>query len=166
MSTAASNDQVWQEFQHALAECLGDLDHWDSLIISDWYSGLFVQFSGDGRGTPMRAEASSKVSPREGPPTGDECLAMRKLGWFGVEDHRTAFKRKSFEHEQAVRAVITFSGVPKGASGIDPTADNPLSGQCVSVDLAELIEQVYIAPEAPPWFCDLVDQVSKRYGYH
>lgn len=70
-------------------------------------------------------------------------------------------KRKSFEHEREVRAVV--NKLPD---------DNNLSrdvfpngGIKISVDLELLIEKVYVAPTTPNWFSDLVKAVLRRYGY-
>jgi hypothetical protein len=37
------------------------------------------------------------------------------------------------------------------------------SGQWVKFNFAETIEQVLVAPDAPPWFLELVRQVTARY---
>lgn len=62
-------------------------------------------------------------------------------------------KRMSFAHEQEVRALVLDS----------PTrAEAP--GALIRVDLGTLVERVYVAPQTPPWFYELVDRVGKRYG--
>ncbi|MBU0967723.1 MAG: DUF2971 domain-containing protein [Proteobacteria bacterium] len=60
-------------------------------------------------------------------------------------------KRKSFEHEREVRALIMN---PSGAAG-----------GLVSVSLNKLIESVYVAPNAQEWTHDLIKKVVHRYGY-
>lgn len=35
----------------------------------------------------------------------------------------------------------------------------------IKVDIETLIEKIHIAPNAPKWFTELVDNVIKRYGY-
>jgi hypothetical protein len=71
------------------------------------------------------------------------------------------YKRKSFEHERELRAFI--SEPPTKGDSLDleevPSAD----GVWQTVDLNELIETVHVAPKAPPWFLDLVGQVSHKY---
>jgi len=72
------------------------------------------------------------------------------------------FKRKSFEHEHELRALIDlkeadstlheFLGVEVSQYGIYKTAD-----------LTGLIQKVYVAPESPDWFYDLVQSVCKTY---
>jgi hypothetical protein len=62
------------------------------------------------------------------------------------------YKRKSFEHEREYRLMIT------------QTSDNnlePLGGVYVRVDLTSLIERIYIAPNSPGWFSELVKSITE-----
>lgn len=72
-------------------------------------------------------------------------------------------KRKSFEHEQEVRAVV--SKWPTGDGGIDFTQETIGHGLEIRVDIETLIERIYVAPSAPAWFADLVSAAITRYGY-
>jgi hypothetical protein len=68
-------------------------------------------------------------------------------------------KRRSFDYEQEVRAVISRFVVDQ----IDP--DRPVDpGLLVPVDLAGLVHRVCIAPDAPTWFAELVTAVTSRFG--
>ena len=76
-------------------------------------------------------------------------------------------KRRSFEFESELRAVITH--YPEGE---DPdggvTAEElreatPVDGLTVAVDVGQLIQAVHVAPTAPHWFFDLVSSVVERY---
>ncbi len=58
-------------------------------------------------------------------------------------------KRKSFEHERELRAILNSS-------------DDRTEGIKVSVDLNELIERVYVAPTAESWIFELVKAISIR----
>lgn len=60
------------------------------------------------------------------------------------------YKRKSFEHEREVRAVIRAS-------------NNDGKGLFQSVDLDKLIKCVYVSPYAPEWFAEVVRDVAKKY---
>jgi len=62
------------------------------------------------------------------------------------------FKRKSFEHEKEVRAII----------GTFKTEDVP--GKLVSVNLNQLIEKIYLSPTSQTWFKELIVDVLKKYG--
>ncbi|MBA7507538.1 hypothetical protein ES706_06257 [subsurface metagenome] len=71
-------------------------------------------------------------------------------------------KRKSFEHEQELRAVIQEFRYKKNGE-IDwhklPFDD----GICGSVDLNVLIDRLYLAPTSPKWLLELVRSVTRRY---
>jgi hypothetical protein len=79
--------------------------------------------------------------------------------------HRRCFyKRKSFEHEREVRALIyrepdtiTLESIPTYALFGD--------GLYVPVDITQLLEAVYVSPTSPPWFADVVRSVVARYGF-
>jgi hypothetical protein len=71
-------------------------------------------------------------------------------------------KRKSFEHEHEVRAII-FRYPPDGQ--IDFSVETiPDGGLYVPVDLDELICEVFVVPDSPPWLKRLVESVSRKYG--
>ncbi len=76
----------------------------------------------------------------------------------------TMHKRKSFEHERELRAVVwDLPIVP--VEGISFDAVPPEGGIWRKpLDLHELIERVYVAPTSPAWFKELVEQVVVRYG--
>jgi len=59
-------------------------------------------------------------------------------------------KRKSFEHENELRAIITDRTYIEGLS--------------VPVDLDALIEKIFVAPTSPEWIHDLLTKVVTRYG--
>ena len=63
-------------------------------------------------------------------------------------------KRRSFEHEREVR-LWRLEADHSGTQN---------SGVNISVDLAELIEQVYVSPRAEPWLKDVVDREMATYG--
>jgi hypothetical protein len=43
-------------------------------------------------------------------------------------------------------------------------ADYP-AGLNIPIDLANLVEAVYISPEAEGWFAKLVEKIIRRYGH-
>ena len=72
-------------------------------------------------------------------------------------------KRKSFEHEKELRAVIqSFSYDKQG--NIDWSRSPHRDGLYVPVDLDLLIEKVILAPSCPPWQREVVKSVLKKYG--
>ncbi|MFC2000981.1 hypothetical protein ACFLUZ_00560 [Chloroflexota bacterium] len=69
-------------------------------------------------------------------------------------------KRKSFRHEQEVRAIIFKFNLTKHGSTKPAFKD----GLGVAVDPELLIEKVYVAPASPPWVRDLIKSVMMKYG--
>jgi len=74
-------------------------------------------------------------------------------------------KRKSFEHEREVRAIVTKYPTGDGTAGIDFKQETIVAGLKIKVDVERLIERIYIAPSAPGWFADLVRTLVQKYGY-
>ncbi len=68
-------------------------------------------------------------------------------------------KRKSFEHERELRAVVVRwpSDGAFGAGVVD-------QGIAVKVDLDLLIEGIFLAPRTAPWLSVLISNVLKKYG--
>ncbi len=71
-------------------------------------------------------------------------------------------KRKSFEHESEVRALI--QDIPSSDGAVDLSRDIHEIGTYLSVNISALIKEVVIAPYAEDWFIELVQSVSNRYG--
>jgi len=71
-------------------------------------------------------------------------------------------KRKSFEHERELRAII-WRNVERRIEGLEPI---PSNGLLVPIDLDTLVECVYVSPTAKPWFADLVRSVIGTYGFN
>ena len=72
-------------------------------------------------------------------------------------------KRKSFEHECEVRAVISKLPIKNG--GLSPDIETIVHGINVPVDLSVLIERIYLAPYAPTWIHEVVTSVINSYRY-
>ena len=72
------------------------------------------------------------------------------------------YKRKSFEHESELRALVT-----EWVQDADGEAQSAWHvGVEVDVDLRTLVERVHVSPTAPSWFADLVASVTARcYGF-
>jgi hypothetical protein len=79
--------------------------------------------------------------------------------------HAVMHKRRSFEHEHECRAVI-WRTERKGPDGVpDHVLETYPPGIGVSVALAQMIEQVVVAPTAPEWFSSTVIDITTRYGF-
>lgn len=72
-------------------------------------------------------------------------------------------KRKSFEHESELRAIIQEP--PYNGDTISVGLPNPESGRLVIVNPENLVMRVYISPSAPVWFTELIKRVTKQYGF-
>lgn len=74
---------------------------------------------------------------------------------------RAMTKRKGFEHEREVRAVLVDE--PKPGTRVDSDATYPEIGKTVAVNLTDLVVAVYVAPFSREWFKKLVEDVLNRY---
>jgi len=79
-------------------------------------------------------------------------------------------KRQSFQFESELRAVVQDwptieDPSAEGGTRIEMTQPSP-AGRSVAVDLAVLVDAIYVSPVAPAWFADLVCSVCARYGLH
>lgn len=70
-------------------------------------------------------------------------------------------KRKSFEHEREVRAII-MDAPSRNAEGQWPLNASP--GRTVPIDVSILIESVRVSPTAPAWLFDLIADTSQSVG--
>ena len=72
-------------------------------------------------------------------------------------------KRKSFQHEQELRAVI--QELPRDEYGqVNMRSKPPFDdGIYVPVNLPVLIEKIYLAPTSPRWLFELVQSIIRMY---
>ena len=81
----------------------------------------------------------------------------------GVGEEIYLLKRRSFEHERELRAIVedeSFTG--------DPHPDDPRfhnGGDYVPCAIETLIKDIYVPPGAPTWFRNTITSVVKKYGY-
>lgn len=72
-------------------------------------------------------------------------------------------KRRSFEFEHELRAVVDRPPDKLEDGSVRYGGDSPPAGYNLDCDLDSLVEQVFIAPDAPSWFADLVSRLIVRY---
>lgn len=72
-------------------------------------------------------------------------------------------KRKSFAHEQEVRAVASLH-TPDDKGGTAIRARSDAFGFYPEVDIEALIESVHVHPLAEPWFVELAGRLIDRFG--
>lgn len=75
------------------------------------------------------------------------------------------YKRKSFEHEDELRALIWTP--QHGKNDVVNPQNNKYKdvlGLYVPVDLEQLVEKIYVAPNAPTWILELIKTVTEKFG--
>ena len=78
---------------------------------------------------------------------------------FGNAFFPFVHKRQSFAHEKELRVVVW-----RLDSVNEPQIPKDAAFTVLDVDLKQLVKAIYVAPTAPPWFGQLVEQVTRRYG--
>jgi hypothetical protein len=73
------------------------------------------------------------------------------------------YKRKSFEHEREIRIICNLSGVDRIVEGYK-LKESPEDGIWANLQLSDIVEKVFIAPQADEWFRTLVEKEAKKYG--
>jgi hypothetical protein len=113
--------------------------------------------------SPSRLSESFRPTPHEVHIGEVAYLDYSKESFGGIDNIFWPFlyKRKSFEHERELRAIIWE---PRHDQWKGVGEQNVRAGVSVQVTLETLIEKVYVSPTARGWFLDLVASVSKRYG--
>jgi hypothetical protein len=82
-------------------------------------------------------------------------------GSFAAQMYR---KRRSFEHERELRAMLLQFPLAESGGRPDYEKEPEDTGVAVPVDINVLIEGIAVAPQAPSWVLDVVRRVCKRYG--
>jgi len=80
---------------------------------------------------------------------------------------RYIHKRKSFAHEKEVRAIICDQIDVDRLLDRAADKDVPLNqapGKQIEIDLNDVLEKIFVAPDSPPWFFDLVKKIAVKYG--
>lgn len=72
-------------------------------------------------------------------------------------------KRKSFEHENEIRAIIP--NFPNKNKEIFVGKLNNKKGLKVEININEVIEAIYVSPNSHDWYYNLVKEVIRKYGY-
>lgn len=86
----------------------------------------------------------------------EPCIKIGKVKYIDFKKRFSSlngafwYKRKSFEYENEVRAIIQKHNVNE-------------KGIYISVDIDKLIDRIYVSPYAPEWFVDVVKSVVEKY---
>jgi len=75
------------------------------------------------------------------------------------------YKRKSFEHEKELRAIIMKFALAEQTKGKNILYVDPeWIGNYVESDLIILIENIVVSPTAPEWFAELIGSIMNKFG--
>jgi len=72
-------------------------------------------------------------------------------------------KRKAFEHEHELRSIVWVPPFRPG-TGPDFEAVPPDGGLLIQVDLANLVEKVFVSPKSLRWYRELVEKMLAKYS--
>ncbi len=72
------------------------------------------------------------------------------------------FKRKSFEHEMELRAIVDVEEIDHSVFEILGIESSDY-GIYKAITIENIVENVYVAPDSPDWFYNLVKSVCKTY---
>jgi hypothetical protein len=78
-------------------------------------------------------------------------------------------KRKSFEHERELRAIVWLAlevkpNKPGQKTSVLDSSKNP-HGVQVKINLGTLIKTIFVSPTAEPWYVDIVSAMLEKFGY-
>ena len=142
-------------------------------LVSCWHeneyesAAMWKLYSGEHDGIAVKTDFNSLKNSLT-------CEESISIGRVSYADYETTFidesnvmspflvKRKSFEHEHAVRAIrMKF---PSTDGRIDYSQAVFDGGAYFDVDIDLLVKDVVIAPYAEDWFVELVQSVATRYN--
>jgi len=74
-------------------------------------------------------------------------------------------KRRSFEHENEVRAVINKPVEPfEGSEEYEVVREMTEFGITIPFKINEVIDEIYLSPDAMPWFVRLILETNAKLG--
>jgi hypothetical protein len=77
-----------------------------------------------------------------------------------IHTDRFFYKRKSFEYEEEIRVVLDQND----KNHLNKRVVRTEGGVYIKTKIDILINKIYIAPNSPKWFQELVDKVANLYG--
>ena len=145
-----------------------------SFVVKCWFKGgeesyaMWNLYAGEREGVAIRSDVSSLWNSfTEGQPVfvGEVQYIDYKTDTFHeLDDFAPALmKRKGYANENEVRGYYRDVPMKDGEIDNSPEADNR-PGVYRKIDLDMLVKEVRVAPGAAPWFVELVEAVTARYG--
>ena len=146
-----------------------------SVYVSCWHlnngesEAMWQLYARSGYGIALRSTYASLVAALPGGELHNGCFAgiVRYTDYDnermpeGNIFYPVTHKRRAFEHEREMRAVIWYGD--RGWEEDPDQADNP-RGLSIRVDLDSFIDTVFVSPTAPDWFAAAVTAVVRKYG--
>ena len=142
-----------------------------AIFMSCWYVGdhesaamwkLYLQSS---EGVAIRTDYNTLAAVLEDAPQNAVISLVEYIDYekIPIPLHNMLYKylhkRLSFSHENELRAIIwSWDHINKSQIPSDSTS------VAVPVPLDRLLHAIHVAPTAKPWFGELVEQVTRRYG--
>ena len=131
--------------------------HFSSYGVNCWHKNphesdaMWKLYSASGQGVAIEStigQLKDSVQPHQNLEIGsvvylDENESSKELGKLDV----LLWKRKSFEHEKELRAIIPLK--------------TPKESIFIKCDLEKLINQIHISPLAKPYFIDIVEALCE-----
>ncbi|WP_257131536.1 DUF2971 domain-containing protein [Bacillus cereus] len=87
---------------------------------------------------------------------------LKKENYIGDKILPFFMKRLSFKHEDEVRVV--YLALDEKGFWDDATKYEDMHGINLKVDLNELIESIYISPDAPSWFASMAEVILEKFN--
>ena len=148
-------------------------------LMSCWHenhhesAAMWKLYSKDDNGIAIKTDFDSFAKSF----TASQVIHIGRISYVDYETHFFAdkwwilpflCKRRSFEHEREIRAIVqiipTKVGKAEKYKPVDLSQDICDVGNYYEVDLSLLIQEVVIGPYAPDWLLELVQSVAARYN--
>ena len=143
------------------------------VVVNCWHwndyesAAMWNLYAKDSNGIALKTDCNSLV----GCLPADSRVQIGKVKYldysttFIRENHPLApfmCKRKSFEHEAEVRAIISLGSLNEAGRNRPPCDHGVLQ----PVDVGSLVKEIVVSPQSPDWFLELVLSVVAKYGFH
>lgn len=143
------------------------------VVVNCWHwneyesAAMWNLYARDSNGIALKTDCKSLVGCLAG-------VSKVNIGKVKYLDYSTSFirenhplapfmcKRRSFEHEAEVRAIIQLASLNDAGQKQAPFE----TGILQPVGVASLVKEVVLSPQSPDWFLELVVSVVAKYGFH
>ncbi len=162
-----------KDFQREIAMyVLAGMDYRKYVYVNCWHmsehesAALWRLYLKSDEGIAIQSTRSRFSSAVRGDKYGVWTVPVQYIDYFNddppMPTRMAAFryKRKSFEHEKELRAIIYADVEGEDGNRLEPPSKD---GMRVTVDLEGLIVAVHVAPTAPDWLYNLTSRVTHKF---